>query len=279
MFVGNPSHALNEYYSDEFARRDPEFYVRVQRENARINLRRILRFFELRGLTTPGLAALDVGSGFGFLVAGLNRVGFNACGLEPSRFETEYARTMVGIAVCHGFLENFVGVPFDLVVTCDVIEHVTDPAQFVRDCKSLLKPGGMLAVKTDNFGGLVADLMGLHFYRQIPLEHVSMFTPATLARLAARCGLREEASVSWTPGYSLRWALKYKLQKAFNREPALLDPHAKSIPGPSMSILGRLSNPIFAGLSPVIGASKRGIEFMSFFKSADTAGNGSTAKR
>src|SRR6266852_2924371 len=116
MFVGNPRHALNGYYGDEFARCDPEFHVRGQRENAKVNLRQILRFFELRGITTSGLAALDVGSGFGFLVAGLNHAGFNACGLEPSRFETEYARTMVGIAVFHGFVENFVGVPFDLVV-------------------------------------------------------------------------------------------------------------------------------------------------------------------
>src|SRR5712692_8500930 len=55
MFVGNPRHAMNEYYSNEFARSDQEFYVSVQRDNARINLRQILRLFEVRGISTPGL--------------------------------------------------------------------------------------------------------------------------------------------------------------------------------------------------------------------------------
>jgi hypothetical protein len=73
--------------------------------------------------------------------------------------------------------------------------------------------------------------------------------------------------------------VEVKLQKAFNREPVLLDPRAKSIPGPPMSILSRFSNPIFAGLGPVVGASKRGVEFMSFVKLADAAENGNSAKK
>jgi 2-polyprenyl-6-hydroxyphenyl methylase/3-demethylubiquinone-9 3-methyltransferase len=39
---------------------------------------------------------------------------------------------------------------FDLILNMEVIEHVADPGDFLRDCARLLKPGGLMIVATLN---------------------------------------------------------------------------------------------------------------------------------
>ena len=40
--------------------------------------------------------------------------------------------------------------PFDVVLNLEVVEHVADPAQFLKDCAGLVKPGGLMIVATLN---------------------------------------------------------------------------------------------------------------------------------
>ena len=40
--------------------------------------------------------------------------------------------------------------PFDVVLNLEVVEHVADPSQFLQDCASLVKPGGVMIVATLN---------------------------------------------------------------------------------------------------------------------------------
>ena len=40
--------------------------------------------------------------------------------------------------------------PFDIVLNLEVVEHVADPAQFLKDTASLVRPGGLMIVATLN---------------------------------------------------------------------------------------------------------------------------------
>jgi len=40
--------------------------------------------------------------------------------------------------------------PFDVVLNLEVVEHVADPNQFLKDCASLVRPGGLTIVATLN---------------------------------------------------------------------------------------------------------------------------------
>ena len=39
---------------------------------------------------------------------------------------------------------------FDVILNMEVIEHVADPGEYLRDCARLLKPGGLMIVATLN---------------------------------------------------------------------------------------------------------------------------------
>jgi 2-polyprenyl-3-methyl-5-hydroxy-6-metoxy-1,4-benzoquinol methylase len=93
---------------------------------------------------------LDIGAGAGLLVAEALRRGLVAVGVEPSRSLVESAREINGVELIQGLFPHpqLADRRFDVICLVDVIEHVTDPVQMLRDCVAALSPGGVLIIVT-----------------------------------------------------------------------------------------------------------------------------------
>jgi 2-polyprenyl-6-hydroxyphenyl methylase/3-demethylubiquinone-9 3-methyltransferase len=105
-----------------------------------------------------GLRLLDIGCGGGLLCEPMARLGFSVTGVDAS------ARN-IGVARAHAEQQGLdidyradtaeallaQGEPtFDVVLNMEVIEHVADPARFLKDCVKLMRPGGLMIVATLN---------------------------------------------------------------------------------------------------------------------------------
>lgn len=138
-----------------------------------------------------GTRLLDVGAGSGKLVRFLRGRGIDARGIEPSR--ALFDRFLAGHAeftpVTLDQLHASAPQTFDIVTAFDVIEHVPDPAGFLRAVSTCLKPGGTFFASTPDVESLTAKLFGRrwHFYHAY---HLSYLGPRTIARAAAPHGLR-----------------------------------------------------------------------------------------
>ncbi len=105
-----------------------------------------------------GLTLLDVGCGGGLIAAPMRRLGFAVTAVDASTENIGTARAHAqqqGLEIDYRAatveqLEAEGAGPFDVVLTMEVIEHVADPAAFVRACSRLVKPGGMMIVATLN---------------------------------------------------------------------------------------------------------------------------------
>ena len=75
----------------------------------------------------------------------------------------------------------------DLVATLQVIEHVWDHPQFVRECLRVLRPGGRLLVTTPN---RITFSPGLE--RPVNPFHTVEFSAAELVTLLQSCGFAVE---------------------------------------------------------------------------------------
>ena len=105
-----------------------------------------------------GLSLLDIGCGGGLLCEPMTRLGFSVTGVDASARNIGTASahaTEMGLSIDYrcATVESLVEAGterFDLILNMEVVEHVVDPGQFLRDAASLLKPGGLMIIATLN---------------------------------------------------------------------------------------------------------------------------------
>jgi 2-polyprenyl-6-hydroxyphenyl methylase/3-demethylubiquinone-9 3-methyltransferase len=105
-----------------------------------------------------GLKLLDIGCGGGLLCEPMTRLGFTVTGVDASERNIEVARAhaeAMDLAIDYRAstaeaLLDEPGARFDLVLNMEVIEHVAEPGQYLRDCARLIEPGGLMIVATLN---------------------------------------------------------------------------------------------------------------------------------
>lgn len=155
------------------------------REQRRLQMRYLLT--RLRPYAARG-ALLDIGAASGILVEEACRLGYDARGIEPGR-AFQAAAAQRGLRVTLGTLPHadLTG-PFDVVTLVDVIEHVEDPVDLLRNATRLLRPGGVGLLVTPDVHSLAARLMGRRWWHYRP-AHITYFDRQTARRLVHTCGL------------------------------------------------------------------------------------------
>ena len=130
---------------------------------------------------------LEVGCGEGYGTALLAGAATSIIGLDYDASTIEHAaRRYPEAAFVPGNLAAlpFGATTFDVVVTLQVIEHVWDHPQFVRECRRVLRPDGVLLVTTPN-------RLTFSPGRDTPRNpfHTVEFTADELVGLLRHCGL------------------------------------------------------------------------------------------
>src|SRR5581483_2392764 len=137
----------------------------------------------------PGLVC-DLGCWPGsFLVAARER-GWRAAGVEPSLWAAQRAVER-GLDVRQGELHD-TGLEAGacrLVVLTDVLEHLADPGDALREAHRLLEPGGVAWITVPDAGSRLARTLGRRWWSVLPM-HLQYFTAASMERLLARHGFR-----------------------------------------------------------------------------------------
>jgi 2-polyprenyl-3-methyl-5-hydroxy-6-metoxy-1,4-benzoquinol methylase len=145
----------------------------------------------------PRPRVLDVGCATGALLEKLRDRGWDCVGVELSP-AADYARHERGLDVRGESLEEsrFPPARFDLVLASHLIEHLNDPAAFVREVFRLLAPGGYFLATTPNIAGFQARLFGSR-WRSAIFDHLYLFSATTLSALLRQSGFAVERVRTW----------------------------------------------------------------------------------
>ena len=104
-----------------------------------------------------GLDLLDIGCGGGLLSEPMARMGAKVLGADAAERNIPIAKAHalqsgLKINYRHTSVENLLdeSLQFDVILNMEVIEHVTNPASFLKACSDLLKPNGLMVCSTIN---------------------------------------------------------------------------------------------------------------------------------
>lgn len=129
----------------------------------------------------PGMKALDVGTGIGLGFTALEKAGFDAWAIEPSRPFRAKALELTGAAEHRlalaslesaDFPEKF----FDYVTLGGVFEHLYDPAAALQRCMRLLRPGGIFYAEVPSPNWLIGRIINAYF-KAIGTSFVTNLSP------------------------------------------------------------------------------------------------------
>jgi SAM-dependent methyltransferase len=132
---------------------------------------------------------LDVGCGAGTLLDVARESGWEPRGVEVS-LPAVQRMSERGLDVFHGTLQQaaYPDGYFDIVTASEVIEHVSDPADVLKEISRVLKPGGLLWMTTPNGNGLSARLLGKDWSVVSPPEHLHLFSARGLRDMVQGAG-------------------------------------------------------------------------------------------
>lgn len=206
---------LRDYYAQRYYQENRSSYQptysEAEREHIEGKLR--LRHWVLAQLLDPAADAaadtsaapartfLDVGCGEGWALDYFQRQGWDVLGLDFSSFSLEQfhpsLRGRLRAGDLYDGLQELIaeGRQFDVLWLDNVLEHVLDPAELLRRCRALTRPGGVLLVDVPNdFSPLQQHLLAAGhidrpFWVALP-DHLSYFGAEGLRNLAAATGWR-----------------------------------------------------------------------------------------
>ena len=170
---------------DSLASRLEEAYRRLLIRDHIAFARRALR-------DAGGGLVLDVGCGGGLFLGMLRERGVEVLGLDNSAEAARAAREQNGVTVLLGDMLRapIAEASCSVVTMYHVLEHLPDPAGFLRAARNLLRPGGRLIVQVPNLDCWQYGVLGRNWNGLDVPRHVTDFRSADLRKLLIQCGFR-----------------------------------------------------------------------------------------
>lgn len=149
-----------------------------------------------------GRSLLDVGCGAGLLCEPMARLGGRVTGVDAAPENIAMAQAHAaqsGLAIDYhaGELADHGLGQFDIVTAMEVIEHVADPAAFLRQLTGHLKPAGLLLLSTPNrtLASRLLLVEAAERLGQIPRgthDWDQFMTPVKMEAMLKECGMSVE---------------------------------------------------------------------------------------
>ncbi|OFX56525.1 MAG: hypothetical protein A2046_14280 [Bacteroidetes bacterium GWA2_30_7] len=132
---------------------------------------------------------LDIGCGQGYFLEVAKKRGWNVFGTEYSTNAVKICENK-GINMKTGMLNqnDFEPESFDIVTSFEVLEHINNPREEIKNIYSLLRVGGLFYCTTPNFNSLTRYFTKENYNIICYPEHLTYYTNKTLNKLTLNNG-------------------------------------------------------------------------------------------
>lgn len=185
---------LTEIYNDYYVELDSEL-VSITMETNRQVLENYAKFITDRFKESESI--LDVGCGTGVLLKNYRLLNSNIK-LEGLEFDNN-ARKVSGASF--KVYENIADIEktYDTISMIEVIEHLTDPREFLSELYNKINEHGSLIITTPNINSLKAKVQKENYTEINKPFHLVMFSEESLRILLNDIGFKDVEFVKYTP--------------------------------------------------------------------------------
>jgi len=179
---------INKFYTKEYYLGTTDYTYRDERNDQRLLIKYSEKVESFRKIKKGG-RLLDIGCAFGMFLKAASKY-YNCYGVEISQYASDYAKAQ-GLNVFNGTVERarYPDNYFDIVNMVEIIEHLSDPKQTLSEIHRILKPDGILIIKTSNIESLYAKSKGGDWDYILP-GHLCYFSIKTLSKILALVGFQ-----------------------------------------------------------------------------------------
>lgn len=180
--------------TNDMMENDDDYYRHLEsgeKEGLHSNLTfRVIEKEILKGLNlNPVGSWLDIGSGSGYLIQQVSKLGWDAVGIEPGGWGQIAAREK-GINIIQGFLsKDTFKRKFDVISATDVLEHQSNPIEFMELIKFHLKPNGIILFSIPFADSLFARVRKSKWSMLVPPTHCQFFNKKSISFFASKMEL------------------------------------------------------------------------------------------
>lgn len=161
------------------------------------NLEANLAFLAASCALRPDVHILEIGSGTGTLLSKLTRQGYAVQGVERDPALIAESRRWFGelpIQRVEGTDLPFADRSFDIVMSFDVFEHISDSDAHLREVRRVLRPGGQYLLQTPNkWTNVVFETIRWRSFTRFRQDHCSLHSLAQLRHRLHAHGFRVQA--------------------------------------------------------------------------------------
>ena len=202
------SYVSGQFYED----RTESFYLSEDKLKSDYDPVRFQREWALFRQWLPGGKVLDVGCSTGGFLKGLCGMGdYEVTGCDVSQGALSQAEKIGVNVIREPFLElSETDTSYDAITFWAVLEHVADPASFLRKASSMMSSGGICIMLVPNLHSLVIRSIGSR-YRYIMSEHLNYFSSGALSQMVSRVGgwqIEHVSTMHFNPMVLIQDALK-----------------------------------------------------------------------
>ena len=192
-------------------------YIHKYDENFKKNSNNIYKkIYDAIKTFTKKREVLEIGPGGGYLYSYLKNNVKEYHALEVSAKMREELKKKFNIQTYKSFAK--INKKFDVVIIVSVLEHVKNPASFLKKISSYLKRDGKIIIQVPNVNDPLVSLYDLKYYKENYFRkvHLNYFNQYTLAKLIKKLNFKilfKKSILTYSLTNHLNWLYKKKGNK------------------------------------------------------------------
>ncbi len=122
----------------------------------------------------------------------IEKVSSSVCGVDVNESAIESLKSLSIKNILHADIcisDPLPGRTFDVVMCCDVIEHVQSPGLLLQACKRYMRDDSLLVVTTINATAIKLGIRALFNREAVHSDHLAYYSFSTLGKLLSSVGL------------------------------------------------------------------------------------------